>query len=490
VRSRGAFPIVVMALLFALGAIVEALQMSSLSSLSNADMWWHLSTGRWIIQHHQLPQTGIFSQLPGVPWIASSWAYDLFLALAYRILQTRAIPALLMGFRLVLAVVVFLLAGGMRGRFWLAVVLSAVAQYVLGGFQPTPAYCSIILFGVELLLLNESRRAGSIKTLYWLPFLFLAWANLHTQFVYGVVLLLLFLSSTLLSQDGRQEAPERKGRSPVCPKWVGLITGLSLVATLVTPYFYQPYKVFLTGVTSAANAYLPDYKAMSFHQPQHYVLLLLTMAAFFALGINRSRDLFQITLLAGCALLSFYAQRDIWLVALASIAVMGEANGRDETGTESEQGLSSNHQPLLAASLAVLTLVFVVAFRVPASREMLMAKVARNYPVAASAFIRDRHLPQPLFNAYEWGGFLTCYLPEYPVAIDSRTDLYGDRDLIQYSKVMNADLPYTEYPALTGARTILLPRHSLMGEALSTVPAFHVAYSDDVATVLTRGSDD
>jgi hypothetical protein len=118
--------------------------------------------------------------------------------------------------------------------------------------------------------------------------------------------------------------------------------------------------------------------------------------------------------------------------------------------------------------------------------EALLAKAGESYPAAASNYIREHHLPQPLFNAFEWGGFLTWYLPEYPVAIDGRTDLYGDDFIIEYSKVMNAEVRYTDFPALANARTILLPKTAIIGEALSSVPVFKVAYSDDVAVVLTR----
>jgi hypothetical protein len=109
--------------------------------------------------------------------------------------------------------------------------------------------------------------------------------------------------------------------------------------------------------------------------------------------------------------------------------------------------------------------------------------------VGASNFIREHRLPQPLFNAYEWVGFLTWYLPQYPVAIDSRTDLYGDDSIILYSKAMNADVPYTAFPAMADARTLVFPKSSVLGEALSTVAGFKVAYSDDVGLVLTREDD-
>jgi hypothetical protein len=122
--------------------------------------------------------------------------------------------------------------------------------------------------------------------------------------------------------------------------------------------------------------------------------------------------------------------------------------------------------------------------RIPRDHDQLLARVGRGYPVQACNFIREHGLPQPLFNAIEWGGFLIWYLPEDPVAIDGRADLYGEETVSQYFKAMNADIPYTAYPAMGQARMLLLQRKSLMGDALSTLPRFKVAYSDDVAVVL------
>ncbi|MGA2962366.1 MAG: hypothetical protein ABSD96_11890 [Candidatus Korobacteraceae bacterium] len=438
---------------------------------------------------HGLPHNGLYSQSSDAVWIASSWGYDLLLAFGYRLLELRSIPALHMCFKVALAVVTFLLAGGLRGSFWPGVALSTVAQYILVHIQPSPSCCSIVLLAVELLLLSESRRTGGVRALFWLPPIFLLWANLHVQFVYGVVLLLLFLATSLLEDVGLRSGS--KGQTSISPKILGIVTVLCLIASLITPYFYHPYEVFLASVTSAANPYFLEFRAMGFRQAQDYVLLLLTMAAFVSLGRRRSRDPFQISLLIGCAVLSFHARRDLWLVTLAAVLVIGEAFCGASSLLDAEQKQARTRQMLTAAALTVAALILAVMIRIPTSREALLGRVAATYPVAACNYIREHHLPQPLFNPYEWGGFLTWYLPKYPVAIDDRTDLYGDDFMIQYSKVMNADLPYTAYPPLAQAATILLQRNSLMDEALRTVPAFKVAYSDNVAVVLMRkGSHD
>jgi len=479
--SRSTIPIIAMFLLFTSAAVLEAKNLTALAALSNSDVWFHLRTGLWILQNHAVPHTGLFSQSPDAPWIAASWLYDLKLAIWYNLLGLRSIPMFLMFFRAALAVLTFLLAGG-RGNFWPAVAVSAVAQYILAAVPPTPAYVSVLLFGLELLLLLASRRSARLRTLFWLPPLFLVWANLDIHFVYGLALLLLFLVSL-----GLEKFVPLGAAHPEQSTKLAAIAALSFLATLITPYFYRPYAVFFSTVFSPANSVLPDYHAPGFRQPQDYILLLFAMSAFLALGLRRSRDPFLIALLAISAGLSFHSQRDVWLVTLAAVAVIGEAIPIP-AATEPAASTPLRHL-LIAAALAVVVLALAVVLRLPQRPQALLAKVGQSYPVAACNYIREHHLPQPLFNAFEWGGFLAWYLPDYPVAIDGRTDLYGDDFILQYSQMMSANLRYTDFPAIANARTILLPHSAVMAQALSRVSAFTVAYSDGVTTVLTRNTD-
>ncbi len=464
--------------LFSSAAAIEAFRLTSLSSLNNADIWWHLSSGLWILQHHALPHSGIFSQASSQPWIASSWAYDLPLAIAYKLTGLGAIPLRLMGFKTALAVLAFVLAGGLRGNFWSALGLSAVAQYTLGSMQPGPAYFSALFFGIELLILFRARQAGNARLLWWMPVLFLLWANLHVQFVYGVVVLLLFLGAVALGARSNSSIRLRFGQ-------VSSVVGASLVATVITPYAYGAYVSFFKTTFNPANAYLPDFQALGFRQPQDYLLLLLAMSAFLALGLKLSREAFPIAVLVFSLGVSFYSQRDIWMVTLAAVAVIGAALAKWQREPSADERRSLGRQVWLAAGLAVGMVIILFAVRVQGNRRDFLGSVGTTYPVAACDYIRSHQLPRPLFNAYEWGGFITWYLPEYPVAIDSRADLYGAEAITEYSKVMNAEVPYREYPALGDAEIILLPRKANMAVALSLLPRFQVAYSDDVAVVLT-----
>jgi len=508
--------------LFTVAPLVEAVRCSSLSSLPGGDVWWHLSSGLWILQNHALPHSGIFSQSSSNSWAAISWLYDLKLAIFYKLFGLRTIPIFAMSCKAGLAVIAFLLAGGCRRKFWSAVFLSALAQYILGPASPTPVYASIMFFGVELLLLLEIRRslysAGAparVPRAAWLlPPLFLGWANVDVHFVDGLVLLMVFFAASLLPSDfscgpsglessGPETHGSRRGlhssaasrlslsnvASTTALRILLVIASACLVATAITPYFVQPYRVFLANVFSAANAYLPDFKAPGFRQPQDYVLLLLAMSAFFALGLRRSRDLFLITILVIASALSFYSQRDVWLTVIVAVAVIGEMllGSSPAAATENPQLFFSPAKSFgLAFAASFVVIALGAATLTPRSQSALLTKAAQSYPVDACNYIREHRLPQPIFNAFEWGGFLTYYLPEYPVAIDGRTDLYGDDFLVQYSKAMSAEIRYTDFGPMAIAQTFLLPHTAIMAGALGSLPGYRVAYQDSVATVIKK----
>jgi hypothetical protein len=52
------------------------------------------------------------------------------------------------------------------------------------------------------------------------------------------------------------------------------------------------------------------------------------------------------------------------------------------------------------------------------------------FPVGAVNYIQRNISEGRIFNSYNWGGYLLWALPEYPVFVDGRTDLYSD-EIIQ-----------------------------------------------------------
>jgi hypothetical protein len=475
---------VALVLLLSVAAVLESV---NLASLRDPEIWRHLRMGSWILENRNWPHSGLFSQAARSPWRDLSWGYDVLVVAAYRLVGLRAVPGLLMCFRVAFAAIPFLLAGGPR-NFWSAVTLSAIAQVVLAGMGPDTICLSIIFFGIELLLLLEAQKSGNVRALYVLPVLFFLWSNLDIGFIYGITLYVLFLIALAVEQLGG--GANWRGLQPP-PTRISLgaavLMGMASVATsFLNPYGYHAYADFLASQTSGVNEYLPGYASMTFHKPQDYALMLLAMAAFLRLGVKRVHDLFQISVLIACTALAFHAQRDNWLVALAAVALIGETM-RQGSELQLESELPRWRNPTLTPVAACIAIVFLAfTLQVPREREVLLAKIAEQYPVRASDYIRQHQLPMPLFNLYAWGSFLTWYLPEYPVAIDSRRGLYPEEEEVGYFKAMKADLPYQAFPPMKLARTLLFDKIGVMGDALKDVAGFRVAYEDDISIVLLQ----
>jgi hypothetical protein len=475
--------VVVLAATFTGFAAYEA---SHLLAITNNDIWWRLRTGQWILENHAVPRYGLFSQWSALPWVDSSWGFDALGAFFYRLCGPAGLPLFLLCLQVAVAVALFALALRASNKFWPAIALAAVAQFCLMPLQPRPALCSIILLAIELALLLRAHRIGDARMLYWLPLVFVAWVNLDRQFSYGLLVLALFCVSAIIEQVGRRSGAAWLGdSSPALPLGtLGAVAAASFLATFVSPYGWRLHALLWYGAThSTADRYFRELHSLRFRQPQDYLLMLLAMTAFFALGRRRSRDLFLLALLLVSAAISFRTMRDNWFVVVCSVAIIGNAL-RDQKGSAAEAGQSSwRRWEKLAA--AALVLIVITAARPQFAR---LPKLSETFPVRAADYIRQNHLPQPIFNTYEWGGFLTWYLPEYPVSIDSRADLYSDDVYLAYFKLTQAEVPLESDPVFARAQAILLEANSPMADALSTLPNFRVAYQDNVAVVLVRSN--
>lgn len=479
------FHLLALTLALSIGGMIEAFR---LASLRNLEIWRHLRVGSWILEKIAIPHLGLFSQSSHLIWRDTNWGYDLLTAIGYRILDLTLLPVQLMFFRFLLAVVAFLLAGGRR-HFWRGICFALAAQYILGGLGPEPEFCSVLLFGVALLLLSGIGQGRNTRLLYALPCLFLIWANLDDGVVYGIAAYGLFFLAHVVAQKTRHANWSYLTQSlATIPIEKSATMGIaSIMASLLNPYGYYPYILFFENQRDAVNVNLVGHGAMSFHDPRDYAFLLLTMAAFVVLGRQRSFSLFPICLLVGSMVFAFRSERCVGLAAMASIAVIGQmdATGGSVAVTCNKQAWPWKWVGSAVAVAAVLSCAFLLV-RVPHGHQALMARVARHFPESACDYIRQHNLPKPLFNSQKWGSFLMWYLPEYPVAIDGRRGLYSEQDENDYSKAMKADIPYQVYAPMRQAQTLLLEKASLMGEALRDVNGFQLVYEDDLAVVLLQ----
>jgi hypothetical protein len=390
------------------------------------DIWWQLKVGEWIVEHRGFPHTGILSRTAANrPWAAYSWGYEVLLSRAYAWFGLVGVGMFGTLLTLAVAYAVYWMVRRLSGKFWVACILATVScSAFLFSLMPRPVFLSMILFAVTLTLIFESQRTGRAQVLYWLPLVFLVWANCHIQFVYGIFVVALFTAVHLLQQVAAYfgVALDFAPPSQLPARKLLFIFAACVLATCLGPYSYHLYAVvFAYAGSKFPYTFIREFQALTFRAYSHYVELLLAGAAFFTLGRQKRVDLFKLALLTVASVVAFRTMRDSWFLCITAAACIADTWGKEG---EREPGETLSQTAAVLAAVALF--LFLIARNVGFDTRGLDAAMSSVFPVKAVNFLRQNPQPGPLYNTFDWGGFLTWYMPDQPVAIDGRTDLYGD----------------------------------------------------------------
>jgi hypothetical protein len=472
--------VVLSGLLFILGLICFKLKFWIL----DLDIWVHIRVGGWIIQNHAFPHVGVFSRTAAErPWIAYSWGYEILCARAYAWFGIMGIAAFEVLMVLAVAYTTYWMTYRLRGSFWLSCLLATAA---CAGFL-IPAFAlrcfTMLLFAITATLILEANRSGRVRLLYWLPLIFLVWANLHIQFIYGIFVVGLFVTVNLLLQLanslGFSPAFVQPPKLPVLP--LIAILAACLLATCIGPYTFHVYKV-VYGYSQGKEVYslISELRPPDFDHFSHYVELILAAAAFIALGWRKQIDLFKLALLVVASVFAFRAVRDAWFVCITSVACIADLPEREALNDRGE----TLGERLVMAAIVVMAL-WLVAPHMKFTPSALERAMGTLLPVDAVNFLHRNPQPGPLYNTLDWGDYLILFLPDYPVAVDGRTDLYGDEMMEQFALTARG-VSYKDDRSLNESRLIILPRQKILTRFLTADPRYTLLYQDDVAMVFIR----
>ncbi|MBV9495980.1 MAG: hypothetical protein JOZ54_17165 [Acidobacteria bacterium] len=337
---------------------------AALAPIRSYDAFWHLATGRWILEHHALPLTDPFAIASDrVPWINGEWLFQI----AARLLEMLGgLPALWIA-RALLVGAIFVI-GWRKSN---APLLASLA--FLGGHQQLDARPSAVAALLLVLAIASVRK----------PWLFvlvtIVWINVHPS------ALLAPLVALVLTRDVRT-------------------TAMSAVALFVNPYGWRGVAapIMLTsyvGSGSFVNAeWLPS-------PPLLFPWLYATVAiaiALFALSKDKRRDLWPALLLAVFAALAIRSVRNqgLWFAAFPILTTPFE-----------------NWKPILRWLVPIPILW--VAIATPHTNVL----APKRFPVNAAQLVKP--LPGNLYNPDQFGGYLIwSSYPQRRVLTDGRNELY------------------------------------------------------------------
>lgn len=447
--------------------------------LVDPDIWWHLATGRWILARHTVPVTDPFSSYGAdKPWIVYSWLFDMMMQLLFRALGYMSAVVCEVVVRVALAVALFHLLHGLMPRFWRAAAITLLSlygmSYVIG---PRPGMLTILFGIIELDVLLAVRRTGASKKLWLIPSLMLVWVNWHIQFVYGLLLLGVFAIEPLLAELWFSH-PEDPDLWPTTSGWLALAA--TFVATLVNPYGPRIYStVFLYMNQPKSFFQIVELRAMTFRVPQNYVVLLLFLVAAIVVGWRRERRPLWPMLLAIASAPAFHSVKDSWFLAVISAAALCDAWRLDPSQDVSR--LTNRYR--LATAVWVAAALFLGFRYFGVSNDFLEIQVNGNFPAPAARFIEQHRLQGPLYNDFNWGGYLIWRLPELRVAIDGRTNVHGDERVGHFGDMWLGKPLWATDPELSRANIVVANKDKALTSLLLLDHRFNILYEDVQAII-------
>jgi hypothetical protein len=138
---------------------------------------------------------------------------------------------------------------------------------------------------------------------------------------------------------------------------------------------------------------------------------------------------------------------------------------------------------LLVALVAFAALLYVGSKVLEVPQE---AAHPEGLPAGAVAYVAAAQPPGPLFNDYNWGGYLIWSLPDYPVFVDGRTDLYDDELLREYLAIYTAQPGWEARLDKWEINLVLAEADGPLSVALAQQPGWTQVYYDAIAAVYTR----
>jgi hypothetical protein len=448
--------------------------------VGDPDVWWHMRNAQYLLENFKLPNVDMYSYTAaGEPWINHQWLAEIPYYLAYKIGGLLGLYvlylALVEGILLGTFYLAYKTSGNVKGAFLVgcfSVLLAAVS------FGPRTLLFGYVCLLVLLFLLYRYRATGE-SPLWVLPLLFCLWVNTHGSWLFGMIVLGVFIVTGLVEGTwGRIEAVRW---TPQQLRHLLIAAGASVAALFVNPYTYKlvwyPFDMKLHQTLNIGH--VEEWASVNFHDARGKIVLILIAALI--LGALLSRQRWRLEELALAAMAVYFGLTHVRFLFQAALLLAPLLARMLDFLPPYRREID---KPLLNAVICGGVLV-IFLFRFPTQAQLAEA-VGRTYPVDAMVYIKKHGLDGPIFNLYIWGGYLGWCCPRVKNFIDSRADIYEAKGVFQDyldAITMKGSLEILDKYKV---RYVVMPPDAPLTYLVKNVPGWEVVYSDKVTTITER----
>jgi hypothetical protein len=474
-------------ILFLIVAPLTAVTRTIKLTHSDGDLAAHIRMGKVILDTGELPRHSLSSvTAANEPLVAHAWLSEVLFAALFSV-GGLALISVVTGIIVGLThagVAQFLRKRDVDPRWALAaafISLSVSSTHWLA----RPHMFSIL--GVALTIFLLESRAKHRLPLFAL--LFIVWANLHGGWIYGLVMISAYVVGDAMEM--RVSGVERtRWSAALRADALALVTAAAV--TLVNPYGWGLHREVFGAATSSdlarqmAEFLPPDFQTLA-PLPFLFALLLtiallstaerrlsaprlivLVVSAFFALRSFRNMALFGVS---------------AWPLVALHVSNAWPRNGRPFQWFSEIARLDRTARAGLYAVPVALALVLlgINNGRIGNVGLIRNAFSPAHFPVSAVSRARAANLDGPVFEAWEWGGYIMNAWPAARLVVDPLE--FNDATVRAFSEIDAVRPGWKNEMRRWNVRTVIIRPDSRLALTLENDPEWKVWYRDSISAV-------
>lgn len=429
---------------------------------SDPGTFTHTIIGEYILHSRNFIKNDIFSfTFYGKPWVAHEWLGECIMALLNRIGGLDAL--LLMGVLLLSSIytwLAFRLSRSGLSPLFIGLVIVLVFVSSSSHLHLRPHLFSILFLGITYSILCDYEKGHvTFQKLLWLIPIFIVWTNIHGGVLAGLgTLWITVMGWSIARTIGLQSSI--KSLSELVRLWMLLI--LISLTPFLNPYGSEVPKAWYAIMKSSVIQdvileHFSVFELFRYYKFRSFIALVgilsLSLLYFISLaGYFPKKPRISMFVPAIWFILTLSRIRHAPLFAIVSAIALTEIipNVRwfyraERKGLVNSRIRSMNFigKPRLFPIYVVILLVFsfitgvhIKQLKAPISDPIWAKLDVERWPVELlpelRAYEKWRPKGTPIFNDFEYGGYLMYFTPKLRVFIDDRCELYGDKFLFDY----------------------------------------------------------
>ena len=409
------------------------------------DTWWQLRAGRDMWASGRVLLTDVYSHTSyGSFWLNHEWLAEVIYYAMYAAGGLAAVTLLAAALIVGGWIASWLLTKGpVRERFiWTALALPSASLW----WEPRPHAFSLLFIPMTVLLLVRGRW-------WWLPAIFVVWANCH-----GGVLLGLVILGVGLAASTYWDRRSWKRAALVFAACIAAATATPLGLSFWTEIPKSLLRISLYPLDEWRRPGLLDIRMLPFW----------TIAAAFAAALFVKRSTLRHAsagerTVYACAFtllpMAMSGIRHIGPFLMLAVPALTSLLYARRESPERPTRPALNFAVMAAAALAVAgTIAWAYANEIPRLRWK---------PISDGALAALQQCPDNLYNRYDEGGYLLWFAPDRKVFIDGRQDPFPSELVLEHIRMETRDGDFEQVFTRHRIRCAYLPRVSPTAARLS-----------------------